>query len=103
MTVYGRLLGSLASTRVEGDWEEASNSCGKSSGRSFKKAKSQQTSDTIPPSSELDSPSLYLNTEDWASIERKLLFLLPQRHAIHHNIFFLRTCDYKESVLGHAL
>ena len=45
MTVYGRLLGSLASTRVEGDWEEASNSCGKSSGRLLGTAKRQQTSD----------------------------------------------------------
>ncbi len=46
MTVYGRLLGSLASTRIEEDWEEASNSCEKSSGRSLKTAKPQQTSDT---------------------------------------------------------
>ena len=46
MTVYGRLLGSLASTRVEGDWEEASNSCGKSSRRFLKTAKTQQTLDT---------------------------------------------------------
>ena len=46
MIVYGRLLGSLASTRVEGDWEEASNSCGKSSRQFLKTAKTQQTSDT---------------------------------------------------------
>ena len=48
MTAYGRLLGSLASTRVvvEGDWEEASNSCEKSSGRPFKTARALQTLDT---------------------------------------------------------
>ena len=48
MTAYGRLLGSLASTRVvvEGDWEEASKSCEKSSGRPFKTARVLQNLDT---------------------------------------------------------
>ena len=155
MTVYGRLLGSPASTRVEGDWEEASNSCEKSFGRLFETARALQTSDTakganaeearnelqlcsehlltaerslltlrlpqetsdhfievfeapflplpILPSSKLDSSSLFLNTEDWGTTERKLLFLLAQLHAIHFTILFLHTCDWKESVRDHAL
>ena len=55
MTVYGRLLGSLASTRVEGDWEEASNSCGKSSRRLLKTAERLQTSDTAKGASAEES------------------------------------------------
>lgn len=76
MTVYGSLLGSLASTRVEGDWEEASNSCEKSSERQFKTARALQALDTAKGANAVEArKALQLCSEHLLTAERFLLTL----------------------------
>ena len=76
MTVYGRFLGSLASTRVEGDWEEASNSCETSFGRLFETARALQTLNTAKGANAKEArKELQLCSEHLLTTERFLLTL----------------------------